>query len=58
MEESIPFIDLEIKLIEDCTDLKPEDWIRIYAQRFREIVESDPNLTEYQVKYQLYMNNK
>ena len=56
MEESIPFIDLEIKLIEDCTDLKPEEWIRIYAQRFREIVESDPNLTEYQVKYQLYMN--
>jgi len=30
MEEAIPFIELEVKLIQECDDLRPEDWIRIY----------------------------
>lgn len=55
MEEDIPFLDIEIKLINSCTDLKPEDWIRIYAEKFREIVENDPTLTEHQIKHALYL---
>lgn len=55
MEEEIPFIDLEIKLINDCTDLKPEDWVRIYWEKFRKIVEADPTLTEYQIRHALYL---
>ena len=55
MEEDIPFLDIEIKLINSCTDLKPEDWIRIYAKRFRDIVEADPTLNEHQIKHALYL---
>jgi hypothetical protein len=55
MEEDIPFLDIEIKLINSCTDLTPDKWIAIYAARFREIVESDPTLTEYQIRHALYL---
>lgn len=55
MEEDIPFLDIEIKMINDCTDLRPEDWIRIYWKRFRDIVEADPTLTEYQIRHALYL---
>ena len=55
MEEDIPFLDIEIKLINSCTDLTPEKWIAIYAARFREIVENDPTLTEYQIRHALYL---
>lgn len=55
MEEDIPFIELEIKLINSCTDLTPEDWIRIYWEKFRSIVDNDPTLTEYQIRHALYL---
>jgi len=55
MEEDIPFLDIEIKLINSCTDLTPEDWIRIYAKKFRDIVDADPTLTEYQIRHALYL---
>lgn len=55
MEEEIPFLDIEIKMINDCTDLRPEDWIRIYWKRFRDIVDADPNLSEYQIRHALYL---
>lgn len=55
MEWEIPFIELEVKLIQECDDLRPEDWIRIYWEKFRSIVESDPTLTEYQIRHALYL---
>lgn len=55
MEWEIPFIELEVKLIQECDDLKPEDWIRIYWKRFRDIVDADPTLTEYQIRHALYL---
>lgn len=55
MEEEIPFLDIEIKLINSCTDLTPDKWIAIYAEKFREIVENDPTLTEHQIKHALYL---
>ena len=55
MEEEIPFLDIEIKLINSCTDLTAEKWIAIYAEKFRKIVEADPTLTEYQIRHALYL---
>ena len=55
MEWEIPFIELEVKLIQECDDLRPEDWIRIYWKRFRDIVDADPTLTEYQIRHALYL---
>ena len=55
MEEEIPFLDIEIKLIQECDDLKPEDWIRIYWEKFRSIVDNDPTLSEYQIRHALYL---
>lgn len=55
MEEDIPFLDIEIKLINSCTDLTPDKWIAIYAEKFRKIVENDPTLTEHQIKHALYL---
>lgn len=55
MESEIPFLDIEIKLINSCTDLTPEKWIAIYAEKFRKIVEADPTLTEYQIRHALYL---
>ena len=55
MEEEIPFLDIEIKLIQECDDLKPEDWIRIYWEKFRRIVDNDPTLNEHQIKHALYL---
>jgi len=55
MEWEIPFIELEVKLIQECTDLIPEDWIRIYWKKFRDIVDADPNLSEYQIRHALYL---
>lgn len=53
--EEIPFIELEISLINSHTELSPEDWIRIYAERFRQIVDEHPDYTEFQVKHALYL---
>lgn len=55
MEEDIPFLDIEIKLINDCTDLDPIDWVRIYWEKFRRIVDNDPTLSEYQIRHALYL---
>lgn len=53
-ESIVPFHSLQCRLIIECTDLDPETWIRLYAERFRDIVNSDPNLTAAQVKRILY----
>lgn len=48
-------LQLEIDLINEHTELLPEDWIRIHASDFRQILTDDPTLTKHQVKYLLYM---
>lgn len=48
-------LQLEIELIQEHTELLPEDWIRIHASDFRQILTDDPTLTKHQVKYLLYM---
>ncbi len=49
-------MELEVRLINSCTDLDPEEWISRFAQRFREILTDDPTLTKFQVKHTLYLN--
>ena len=45
---------LQVKLILRNTELDPETWVRIYAEKFRAIMDEDPSLTEFQIKYLLY----
>ena len=45
---------LQVKLILHNTEIDPETWVRIYAEKFREIVNNDPSLTEFQIKHLLY----
>lgn len=45
---------LQVKLILHNTEIDPETWVRIYAEKFRAIMDEDPSLTEFQIKYLLY----
>lgn len=47
---------LQVKLILHNTDIDPDTWVRIYAERFRAIMDEDSSLTEYQVKHRLYLH--
>lgn len=53
-EALVPFYELQVKLIIECTDLEPLTWIQLYAQRFRDIVDQEPTLTASQIKRMLY----
>lgn len=53
-DELVPFYELQVQLIIECTDLEPVTWIHLYAERFREIVSIDPTLTASQIKRMLY----
>lgn len=48
-------LQLEVQIIEECTDAEPEIWVRLYWEKFRSILTDDPTLTKHQVKYLLYM---
>lgn len=45
---------LQVKLILDNTEMDPITWVHLYAEKFREIVNNDPSLTEFQIKHLLY----
>lgn len=45
---------LQVKLILENTEVDPLTWVHLYAERFREILDSDPSLTDFQIKYLLY----
>lgn len=47
-------LDLEIELIQENTELEPELWIQIYAERYRDIMERDSSGTKSQIKRRLY----
>lgn len=54
-EVEIPWWEIQVNLINKCTDLSPEYWIRIYAAKFRDIIDRNPNYTEYQIAHELYL---
>lgn len=45
---------LQVKLILENTEVDPVTWVHLYAEKFRQILESEPSLTEFQIKYLLY----
>ena len=49
-------LQLEYEIINSNTELSPEEWISRYAEKFREILTKNPSLTEFQVKWHLYMD--
>ena len=49
---------LQVKLILHNTELDPETWVRIYAEKFRAIMDEDSSITEFQVKHRLYFSTR
>jgi methyl-accepting chemotaxis protein len=49
-------MELEVRIIQSCTDLEPATWIAIYAERFRSIMDENSSGTESQIKRKLYFN--
>ena len=49
-------MELEVRLINSCTDLDPITWINNYAEKFRKIMDADSSGTESQIKRKLYLN--
>lgn len=50
-------LELEVRIIESCTDLDPVTWINIYAEKFRKIMDENSSGTESQIKRKLYFND-
>ena len=50
-------LELEVRIIESCTDLDPATWINIYAEKFRKIMDENSSGTESQIKRKLYFND-
>jgi hypothetical protein len=48
-------LELEVRLINSCTDLDPVTWINNYAEKFRKIMDADSSGTESQIKRKLYV---
>lgn len=49
-------LELEVEIIQSCTDLSPELWIEIYAEKFRKIMDENSSDTESVIKRKLYLN--
>ena len=50
-------LELEVRIIESCTDLDPVTWVHLYWEKFRKIVDEDSSYTESQIKRKLYFND-
>ena len=48
-------LELEVEIIQSCTDLSPELWIEIYWKKFRDIMDIDSSWTISQIKRKLYI---
>lgn len=50
-------LQLEVEIIQDCTDVEPAVWIQLYAEKYRAIMEEDSSGTKSQIKRKLYIND-
>ena len=50
-------LQLEVEIIQDCTDVEPAVWIQLYASKYRAIMEEDSSGTKSQIKRKLYIND-
>lgn len=48
---------LEVQIIEECTDVDPITWVKLYASKYRAIMEEDSSGTKSQIKRKLYIND-
>ena len=48
-------LELEVRLINSCTDLDPVTWINNYAEKFRKIMDENSSDTESVIKRKLYV---
>ena len=49
-------LQLEYEIISENTEVSPELWIHLFAQRFRELMDIDSSGTKSQIKRRLYFN--
>ncbi len=50
-------MELEVQIIEECTDVDPITWVSLYASKYRAIMEQDSSGTKSQIKRKLYIND-
>lgn len=50
-------LQLEVEIIQDCTDVEPAVWIQLYASKYRAIMDEDSSGTLSQIKRKLYIND-
>lgn len=49
-------LQLEVEIIQDCTDVEPAVWVTLYASKYRAIMDVDSSGTKSQIKRKLYLN--
>lgn len=49
-------LQLEVEIINENTDLDPAVWVKLYASKYRAIMDVDSSGTKSQIKRKLYLN--
>ena len=49
-------LQLEYEIINENTEIHPELWIHLFAEKFRSIMDVDSSGTKSQIKRKLYLN--
>ena len=50
-------LELEVQIIQECTDIDAITWVQLYASKYRAIMEQDSSGTKSQIKRKLYIND-
>ena len=50
-------MELEVQIIQECTDIDAITWVQLYASKYRAIMEEDSSGTKSQIKRKLYIND-
>ena len=50
-------LQLEYEIIQENTEIHPELWIHLFAEKFRSIMDVDSSGTKSQIKRKLYIND-
>ena len=50
-------LELEVQIIQECTDIDAITWVQLYASKYRSIMDVDSSGTKSQIKRKLYIND-
>ena len=50
-------MELEVQIIQECTDVDAITWVSLYASKYRSIMDVDSSGTKSQIKRKLYIND-